>query len=416
MLRDTAEAERRAPPSGGTTRGVDLLLDGLGVRFTDGYAAGAAQLKQALSAIRDEDVEQDLQRPGFAARVAFDVFDDEAAHVLARRSVELARERGALGVLPLALNYLASLYTFEGELDAADALVEESDAIADATGAARLLFPRLTLAGFRGDESALSTFAAAAEPVATGRGEGGVLTFIEHARALLYNGLGRYEAALAAAENASVQDELAVSTWSVPELVEAAARGGRSDLAAVALERLIERTQAAGTDWALGIEARSRALLSEGPAADELYREAVDRLSRCRITPERARAHLLHGEWLRREGRRSDASEELRTAHDMFHAIGMEGFSERTRRELVATGERARKRTADTRDDLTPQEAQIAQLAREGYSNPEIGAQLFLSSRTVEWHLRKVFAKLDISSRKELDGALVLRLRQPQPA
>jgi hypothetical protein len=222
--------------------------------LTEGYAAGAALIKQALVAVRDKDghFEQDLRRPGFAARVAFDVFDDETADALATRSVELARERGALGVLPLALNYLASLYSFEGDLDAAHALVEESDAIADATGAARLVFPRLTLAGFRGDEATLSTLVEAAEPVAIGRGEGVVLTFIEHARALLYNGLGRYEAALPSAESASAQDELAVSIWSLPELVEAAVRSGNSELAAAALERLSERTQAARTEWALG--------------------------------------------------------------------------------------------------------------------------------------------------------------------
>jgi DNA-binding CsgD family transcriptional regulator len=199
------------------------------------------------------------------------------------------------------------------------------------------------------------------------------------------------------------------------ELVEAAARCSRTDLAAVALEGLTERTQAAGTEWALGIEARSCALLSEGTLAEEFYREAVDRLGRCRVAPELARAHLLYGEWLRREGRRIDAREQLRTAHDMLDTIGMEAFAERARRELLATGERARKRTDDTRGDLTAQEAQIAQLAREGHSNPEIGAQLFLSPRTVEWHLRKVFTKLDISSRKELGAALSKKTRDSQP-
>jgi DNA-binding CsgD family transcriptional regulator len=408
LLRRAAEGARNAPPAEGAPRAVDLLLDGLAVRFTDGYVAGAAPLERALDAIRDEvgRVQHDFRWPGFAARVAFDAFDEETSVALVTPLVELARERGALGVLPLALNYLATLRSFEGELDAAEALVEESEAIADATGAPRLLFSRLTLAGFRGDEAALSALVEAVEPVAIDRGEGILLTFCESARALLCLGLGRYQAALEAAESASAHDELGVNAYSLADLVEAAARAGESEAAAAALERLAERTQSARTETALGFEARSRALLSEGALADELYREAIERLGRSRLATERARAHLLYGEWLRREGRRIEAREQLRTAHDMLSAIGMEAFAERARRELVATGERARKRTADTLGDLTPQEAQIAQLAREGHSNPEIGAQLFLSPRTVEWHLRKVFTKLGISSRKELDAAL----------
>jgi DNA-binding CsgD family transcriptional regulator len=417
MLQRTAEAARNAPPPGGEPRAIDLLLDALAIRFTDGYAPSAALLKRALAALRDEDgrFEEAVRRLGFAARTAFDVFDHETAAALATRSAELARERGALGVLPLALNYVASLRSFEGDLAVADALVAEADAIADATGATRILFARLALAGFRGDEAALSELVEAGKPVAISRGEGGFLTFGEHALALLSNGLGRYDAAFAAAENASAQDELGVSTWSLPELVEAAIRSGRSELAAEALERLGERAHAAASEWALGIEARSRALVSEGAVADELYREAVDRLGRSRLAPEQARAHLVYGEWLRREGRRIDARHQLHAAYDMLVAIGMHGFAERARRELVATGERVRKRTDETRGDLTPQEAQIAQLARDGHSNPEIGAQLFLSPRTVEWHLRKVFTKLDIRSRKELDTALRINMPRPQP-
>jgi DNA-binding CsgD family transcriptional regulator len=319
-------------------------------------------------------------------------------------------------VLPLALNFLATMHAFEGDFDGAEGVLDESDAIADAIGDARVVFGRLTLAGFRGDEAVLSRLVEAAEAPATARGEGVVLTFGEHALALLYNGLGRYQAALAAAESASARDELGVSVWSLPELVEAAARSGMNELAVAALERLTERTQAAGTEWALGIEARSRALLREGPAAEELYRETIDRLSRCRIAPERARAHLLYGEWLRRAGRRIDAREQLRAAHDMFVTIRMDAFAERARRELTATGATARKRRAETRSELTAQETQIAQLARDGYSNPEIGAQLFLSPRTVEWHMRKVFAKLAISSRRELDAALATKLRTAQLA
>jgi DNA-binding CsgD family transcriptional regulator len=233
-----------------------------------------------------------------------------------------------------------------------------------------------------------------------------VLTFGEHARAVLHNGLGQFDAARSAADSASAQDEMTVSTWSLPELVEAAARSGRKEVAAAALERLAERTQAAGTDLALGIEARCRALVAEGAAADELYREAVDRLGRCRLAPDHARAHLLYGEWLRREGRQIDAREALRAAHEMLAAIGMEAFADRARDELLAAGEAVPAPAAEARDELTPQQAQIAALAREGYTNAEIGTQLFLSPRTVEWHLHKVFAKLDVSSRKELAAAL----------
>ena len=236
------------------------------------------------------------------------------------------------------------------------------------------------------------------------------------AAAVLYNGLARYEEAAAAARQASSTFEPWIAMWALPELVEAAARGGDAALARDALERLVETTQPAGTDFALGIEARSRALLSDSAVADDLYRQAIDRLSRTRLRPELARAHLLFGEWLRREGRRVDAREQLRAALDQFTSIGMEAFAGRARRELVAMGGKVRKRNVEMRDQLTPQEEQIARLACEGRTSPEIGAQLFLSARTVEWHLGKVFAKLGIGSRRELDAALA-RLGQPdQPA
>jgi ATP/maltotriose-dependent transcriptional regulator MalT len=227
------------------------------------------------------------------------------------------------------------------------------------------------------------------------------------AAALPYNGLGRYEEAASAAQQATSNTfEPWISMWALPELVEAAARRGDAELAREALERLAETTQPSGTDWALGVEARSRALLSDGEAAELLYREAIDRLGRTQLRPELARARLLYGEWLRREGRRVDAREQLRTAHHLFLAIGMEAFAERARRELLATGEKVRERSPETRDELTAQEEQIARLARNGLSNPEIGAQLFISARTVEWHLRKVFTKLDIGSRRQLRLAL----------
>jgi DNA-binding CsgD family transcriptional regulator len=411
MFQRAAEASRNAPPPEGAPRAVDLLLDGLAVRFTDGFVASAPLLERALGAVLDEDgrVDQDVRLPGFASRVAFDAFDDQRTAAFATRFAELARTRGALGVLPLALQYLAILRIFEGELVTAAALLEESDAIADATGATRIGFARVTLAGFRGDEAAVSALVEEAESVAVARGEGGILTFGEHARALLCNGLGHYEMALDAAESACAQDEFTVSAYAQPELVESAARSGASDAATMGLERLAERAQATATDLALGLEARSRALLSQGEAADQLYRESIARLGRCRFAPDLARAHLLYGEWLRREGRRTDAREQLHAAHDMFARIGMDAFTERARRELLATGEKVRKRTADALGDLTPQEAQIAKLARDGHTNPEIGALLFLSPRTVEWHLRHVFQKLGISSRRQLRIALTDR-------
>ncbi|HTW41712.1 MAG TPA: LuxR C-terminal-related transcriptional regulator, partial [Solirubrobacteraceae bacterium] len=395
LLPNAAEAVRNLPSPSGGSGAFDLLLAGLAVRFTDGYAASASLLKRALRALRDEEgrAEQDVRWPGVARAVALDMFDEESCHAICIRSVELARERGALGVLPLALNYLAVTRSFEGGLDVAAALVEESDAIADATGATQIEFAKLALAGFRGDEAALSKLVEAIEPVAIARGEGVLLTFGEHARALLHNGLGNYEAALRAAEHASARDQLTVSIWSLPEVVEAAVRCGRRDTAAAALGRLTERTQAAGTELALGIETRSRALLSEGNIADELYREAVDRLGRCLLAPDCARAHLLYGEWLRRERRRVDAREQLRAAYDRFTSIGMEAFAERAHHELLATGEHVHKRTVEAQDDLTAQERQIARLAIDGLSNIEIGARLFISQHTVAYHLRKVFSK-----------------------
>jgi len=408
LRRRVAEAARNMPPPSGAPGAFDLLLAGLAVRITDGYAAGASLLKRALRALHEEGgrANADVRWPGFARAVALDMFEDETCHAICSRSVELARERGALGVLPVALNYLAGLHSFEGELDAAESLIEEADTIADATGATRVRWAKLTLAGFRGDESALSDLLAVSTPAAIARGEDVLVTFGEHASAVLHNGLGNYEAALPAAESASALDLLTVSTWSLPELVEAAVRCGRSDAAAAALERLTERTHAAGTDLALGIETRSRALLSEGNIADELYREAVDRLGRSLLAPDCARAHLLYGEWLRRERRRVDAREQLRAAYDRFTSIGMEAFAERAHHELLATGEHVHKRTVEAQDDLTAQERQIARLAIDGLSNIEIGARLFISQHTVAYHLRKVFSKLGVTKRHQLADAL----------
>ena len=416
-----AEAARQAPPPAGEPSAVDLLLDGIVVRFTDGCAASAPALKRALGAVRAADgrpwadgrPSHDGYWPWIARGVAPDLFDDEAWHDLVTRNVQIARELGALGVLPIALTHLATVLCLEGDLDGAEGVLDESDAIVDATGNSPVaLFPaRFLLAGCRGDEAELAALLEAGEPTLIARGEGVVLTWGEHARAVLHNGLGHYETAVAPAESASAQDDLCVSGWSMPELVEAAARTGRNQVAAEALKSLCQRTRAVGTEWALGIEARSRALLSTGTVAEELYREAIYRLGHCRVALELARAHLLYGEWLRRARRRVDARENLQVAHEMLTAMGAHGFTERARRELMATGATARKRTVETRDELTAQEVQIARLARDGLSNVAIGAQLFISPRTVKYHLSKVFTKLEITSRNELGAALPAAVR-----
>jgi DNA-binding CsgD family transcriptional regulator len=294
-----------------------------------------------------------------------------------------------------------------GEYGRAAHLISEADAVTEATGTQVLPYGALYLAAYRGREAEVSSLVDATVREATAGGQGNAIGFARLATAALANGCGRYPEGLEAAKDASDDmPELVVAMWALIELVEGAARSGDMELARSALDRLAERNDVSANDWGLGIEARCRALLNDGAAADELYREAIERLGRTRLRPELARAHLLYGEWLRRENRRVDARAQLRAAHEMLTTIGMEAFAERARRELLATGEKVRKRSVETRDDLTAQERQIAELASDGLSNPEIGARLFLSPRTVEWHLRKVFAKLGIHSRRELADAL----------
>jgi DNA-binding CsgD family transcriptional regulator len=265
----------------------------------------------------------------------------------------------------------------------------------------------VTVAGLRGQKGVDSRLIGRVVTEATASNQGTAVQYAHWANSVLLNGLGRYGEALAAAtEAAEATPELFIAMWAQVELIEAATRTDNTERAERALARLDEQTRDPGSDWALGIHARARALLGEGDAAELSYREAIERLGRTRLRPDLARAHLLYGEWLRRENRRVDARAQLRTAHDMFETIGMEAFSDRAQAELLATGEKMRKRTVETRDVLTAQELQIARLAREGLSNPEIGARLFISPRTVEWHLRKVFTKLGIRSRRELDSAL----------
>jgi DNA-binding CsgD family transcriptional regulator len=402
VLLEICRAVRALRPRPGAPRPLDLLLDGLALLTTDGHAAATSVLQRAATALAGIPVE-DVVRWGWMATAASNaVWDNDGAHAISARQVQLIRDAGALAELPLHLSALGLASAWMGDFARAAANIVEADSVAAATGSHFAPYPLLRLRALQGREAE----ACAAIERAAGGGPG-VAIYAQWAAAVLYNGLARYEeAAWSARQATSNTFEYWVSVWALPELVEAAVHVGDAELAHDALERLAETTQPAGIDLALGIEARSRALLSDGTGANNLYRAAIERFSRTRLRPELARTHLLYGEWLRREGRRVDAREQLRTAHRLFDAIGMEAFAERARRELLATGEKARKRSPGTREELTPQEEQIARLARDGLSNPEIGAQLFVSARTVEWHLRNVFAKLGITSRRHLPKAL----------
>jgi DNA-binding CsgD family transcriptional regulator len=408
---EAARAARAAPAAVQPPSAADLLLEGAASVITDGYAAGAPVLKRALAAFRDGHVseEEEIRWLWLAARVAVNLWDDETWRVLADRHVELSRASGALTVLPIALSSRIVVHINEGEPAAAASLVEEQRAIVEATGSQIVLYAALIVAACRGREPEASTLIEDSIEDVRRRGGGMELAITRWWSALLYNGVGRYEDALAAMQQATdYPPELLFSNWVLPELIEAAARTGQRDRAADAHRRLSDTTRASGTDWALGMEARTGALLAEGDAADGLYREAIDRLGRTRTRVQLARAHLLYGEWLRRENRRSEAREQLRTAHEMLTASGLEAFAGRAARELLAAGEAARSDgPRGATGGLTAQEAQIARLARDGLSNPEIGARLFISPRTVEYHLHKVFTKLEISSRSQLDGVLI---------
>ncbi|MGI5286388.1 helix-turn-helix transcriptional regulator [Nonomuraea polychroma] len=407
-LQKVAEAARAAPPGPRPPRLVDALLDGLVARYADGYVKGAPLLKRALRAFRQEagrnkdDIMRWLWLTWLAAG---DMWDDETWHELTTHAVQTARETGALNFLPLALTYRAAVHVHAGEFDAASALIEESNAILKVTGNSHLGYARVLLLVWRGEAKASAALEAGAEWASTW-GEGRAIGGRHYLDAVLYNGFGQYQDALASAERACEYDDLGLYGFALLELVEAGAHGNAPEAAAAALRRLEERTTASGTDWALGLLARSRALLSEGQTADLLYREAIQHLQRSRVAVHLARTHLVYGEWLRRENRRVDAREHLRTAYEMLQSFGAKAFAERARRELLATGETVRKRTAGTPDGLTPQEGQIARLARAGLSNSEIAARLFLSPRTVEYHLGKAFAKLAITSRHQLPQAL----------
>ncbi|HTX31749.1 MAG TPA: AAA family ATPase [Solirubrobacteraceae bacterium] len=409
-VREISEAALACPQQTKPPRPPDLLLKGLAVRFTDGPAAGAAILKEALRAFALDTVlpPEEARWLWFAGWIALFLSDDEAWISLSTRHLDLVREAGALTALPFVLTNRSSVYAFFGDLDAAEAYEEELIAATDATGIATVPYGALTLAALRGREAEFSRLTNTLVKDARARGEGLALTIAEFLGGTLYNGVGRYDAALAALGPPERYDEGGAANWALIELIEAAVRSGQSQLADGALERIVETTRANGTDWALGTEARCRALLSEGESAetDVLYREAIGRYGATRLRVHVARAHLLYGEWLRRERRRVDAREELRAACEMFMAMGVEGFAARAERELLATGEHVRKRSVETRDELTPQEAQVARLARDGLSNVEIGERLFISQHTVAYHLRKVFSKLDITSRNQLGRVL----------
>jgi DNA-binding CsgD family transcriptional regulator len=402
-LREVAEAARAAP---GGPRPADALLDSLATRFAEGHAAGAPRLKRALGAFRRDAGPDDIMRWLWLTwPAAGDMWDDEAWHELSTHAVRTARETGALNFLPLALTYRAAVHVHAGEFDAASALVEESDAITAATGNSPLGYASLLLVAWRGEDAQAAELIRAQAQWAATWGEGRAIGLGHYLTAVLHNGFGQYQAALASAEQGCEHDDLMAFGLSLTELVEAGARGDAPEAAAAALRRFEERATAGGTDWALGMLARSRALLSDGEAADRLYREAIERLERTRISVHLARTHLVYGEWLRRENRRLDAREQLRTAHEMLHRLGAQAFAERARRELMATGESIRRRVIEAPPVLTVQEAQIARLAGDGKTNTEIGAELFLSPRTVEWHLRKVFTKLGVDSRRKLRGS-----------
>ena len=404
-----SQAALAGPPLPPLPGPSDLLLQGLAVQVTDGYAAGAPLLKAALAAFQREPAlpPEEARWLSLALWAAADLWDDSTWRRLTTRELERAREAGALAALPLALSMLSYIHATAGDLAAAESLLEEIRSAGEATGTPAQPYLALWIAALRGRETETRELVRAAGDEAAGRGEGYATFVIEHVTAVLCNGLGRYPEALAALRRQVADPAYRDgSPRPMAELVEAAVRTGERPVAELALTRLVETTRAAGSDWALGIQARSRALLSDGDAAETLYREGIERLGRTSIRVQLARAHLLYGEWLRRRRRRREARDELRTALEMFTTMGIEGFADRSRRELLATGEHARKRTVETRGDLTPQEARIARLARDGLSNAEIGARLFVSPSTVAYHLRNVFSKLGIGSRHQLAGVL----------
>jgi DNA-binding CsgD family transcriptional regulator len=409
-MRQVAERIRRLPTTEGI-RKTDLLLDGLATLYTDGYAAAAPVLHSAVDAFGREDltVEEAFRSAWVAAVAAVDLWDDVHWDLLSQRHLDVVRNAGALSLLPLGLASRAIFDIHSGNLSAAASLVAESKWLAEVTSGENSLppIPEAWLAAMRGQERQAELLIEDTLSLAKAAGQGVGLNMMYVARAVLCNGLGRYEDAVIAAHEAATEPlELGPTKWALAELVEAGVRTGRRDVAVEAFEELSTMARASGTDYALGIAAARCALVSDDHSAEDRYAEAIERLSRTRMRIELARARLLYGEWLRRQSRRVDARTQLRAAHDAFDAMGMEAFASRAQRELLATGETVRKRTVDTDRNLTAHEASIARLATEGFTSREIAAQLYVSPRTVEWHLRKIFAKVGVTNRRELREAL----------
>jgi DNA-binding CsgD family transcriptional regulator len=404
-----AKAACAAPRAPEPARPHDLLLDGLALLISEGHAAGVPTLRQAVSAFRGADIsaEDGLRWLWLAWYAASIVWDYASWDALSARHVRLARDAGAVTALPIAFNTRAGVDLLAGRFTEADSMETEAESVTEIIGSSIAPYGALSLAAFRGREADVSHLAETTIKDVEIRGEGEGLSFVHWARAVLYNGLGRYEHALAAAQQAtSYPPSLWFGNWALAELIEAAARGGVPERADGALQRLAEIARVCGTDWALGIEARSRALVSDGEAAERGYREAIDRLGRAGLRVDLARAQLLYGEWLRRQRRRRDARTQLDSAYEAFNSFGAGAFAERARIELRATGGDAPEPAVAARGPLTAQEALIARMASRGASNPEIAAQLFISRATVAYHLRKVFIKLGVTSRDQLAGFL----------
>ncbi|MEQ3553653.1 AAA family ATPase [Pseudonocardia nematodicida] len=404
-----AEAAAAAPAPPGPPEAVDLLLDALVTAYTRGYEAAVPGLRRAVLGFRERnlavEVPCDHANHRFlwmGCRAAVALFDDELVHELATRNLRLLREIGALAALPAALLFRSMELVLTGDLAEAAELADEQTVIARAIGFVPLRHDRLFLAAWRGDRSETVRLYEATVETAHGREAGTEVALASYTLAVLENGLGNYAAAVDAAERACGSEDLAHSSLALPELVEAAVRAGRAERAAEAVERLGARADASGTSWALGLEARSRALTTPGPEAEKYYRGAIELLGGCRMATHLARTHLVYGEWLRRNGRRQDAREQLQHAHEQLAAMGAEAFAARAARELRATGEHPRRRTARPTDTLTAQELHIARLVSTGATTPEIASQLFLSPRTIETHLRNIFRKLGITSRRQL--------------
>ncbi|MGY1550276.1 ATP-binding protein [Microbacterium sp. A588] len=403
-----AEAALVAPEPGIPMRPVDLLLDGIAVAVRRGFAEGVPKLRPALEAFRDataeDSVPDDHSRSWLwlAGRVAVGILEDDLAHLLAARNVDLARSAGDLTALPAALSFQANVLVISGQLSHASGLAAEATAISESTGGVPLRHAHVILAAWRGDRAAATELNELTSHDVSYPKDGVEVALAKYAMAVLHNGLGEYSLAQEAAAWACDSGELSLSTTALPELIEASVRSGDPDRAALALEQLSLRARACGTSWALGLEARSRALTISGPAAEEHYLEAIARLEESRLAAEAARAHLVYGEWLRRAGRRQDARKQLRTAHDLLSSMGAEAFAARAERELNATGEFPRKRTAQPADELTSHELHVARLVATGATSREVGTQLFLSPRTIEAHLRNIFRKLGITSRRQL--------------